>query len=385
MAVPTFEPKQESKFLTISIYVLALVGVGLLVYFGSDLISALGSLNGKSGISTEILYSNGTAYLDGELLGATPYESAELKPGEKKVRLENDSTFYEATLNFAPKSEVVVKRDLGVSDVFSSGQNFWLEKDNSGTVLSVISDPAGAIVFIDNAELGTTPFSTDTLTIGEYDLRVESTGYEPQMARIKVQEGYELNSSLKLFPMPTPKKVALLEGSTTLYDVYSSEALVTSNAAEWVRAIVYWNTTRGVSIAGAGVNKEKVFDYFVDYMGQIYNAQGVLVTASDGFVLEGTQKGAYLRRVSDGPGLTDAAKTGLESLNITAGKMATILPTGLGYLNVRSEPGVSGDLLTKVDVGTEYSVLEEATGWVKIKVSDTVEGWVSSTYVEVTE
>jgi len=30
-------------------------------------------------------------------------------------------------------------------------------------------------------------------------------------------------------------------------------------------------------------------------------------------------------------------------------------------------------------------VLEKETGWIKIKVSDTVEGWVSDAYIELSE
>ena len=63
----------------------------------------------------------------------------------------------------------------------------------------------------------------------------------------------------------------------------------------------------------------------------------------------------------------------------------TIQPTGVGWLRVRSDPSLSGTEVTKVDVGGSYAVLETKTGWTKIKISDTVSGWVSSDYVSLSE
>ena len=65
------------------------------------------------------------------------------------------------------------------------------------------------------------------------------------------------------------------------------------------------------------------------------------------------------------------------------GKKAKVVETGTGWLRVRDAAGLNGVEIARVTVGQEYQVLEETTGWVKIKVSDTVQGWVSSDYVEV--
>ncbi len=49
---------------------------------------------------------------------------------------------------------------------------------------------------------------------------------------------------------------------------------------------------------------------------------------------------------------------------------------------MRNAPSVNGVELAKVNVGQTFDVLEEQSGWVKIKVSDTITGWVSSMYVQ---
>ncbi len=383
MAVPTFIPKKNTNISQVLIYIFAILGIGLLVYFGANVIKNFGNLKGKSGLSVSVLHGEAEVHLNGEFLGATPFESRDIKSGENKIKVKNSDVSYNVSLDFSPNSEIAMNRDLGISDVFSSGQNFWLKDSENDTVLSIISEPAGAKVFVDNTQLGTTPYSTNSLTKGEYDLRVEIVGYETQTARIKIQEGYLLNVALKMFPLPVPTKIDLLEGSTSLYDINSSDSIVNSNSEEWVKAIIYWNQTRGINLADTGMNKELMFDYFLDYSGNIFDKEGNKVTEE--FSLEDFAKGAYLRRVSEGEGLTEAAREVLKTLDVVSGKQGTIKTTGTGWLNVRSEPGLNGEILTKVDVGDVFAVLEEGTGWVKLKVSDTVEGWVSSTYVTVSE
>lgn len=384
MAITSFAPQKKSNFSNILIYVLALLGVGLLIYLGVNVLGNLGNLKGKAILSVSVLDGSAEVYLNGEMVGSTPYDSEEIKAGENTVRVKNEKTSYDVAINFMPNTEIVLNRDLGVSDVFSSGQNFWIEKADLGTVLSVISEPAGAKVYVDNTEVGSTPYSTGNLSDGEYDLRVEKAGFEAQTARIKIQKGFKLNSVVKLFPLPVPSTVSLLDGSDNLYDVFSSESLVSANAADWVNAVIYWNRTRGINLAGTGVNKDRVFDFFVDYAGRIYDVDGNDITGVT--ELGELERGAYLRKVSDGTGLTEAAKTTIESLGALGGAKATVKGTPNGWLNLRDEPSTStGEILQRINEGETYTVLEESGSWVKLKVSSDVEGWVSSTYVDITE
>jgi len=45
--------------------------------------------------------------------------------------------------------------------------------------VSITSDPTGAGVFINDVELGRTPLEAEFTYYGEYDVRVEKTGFEP--------------------------------------------------------------------------------------------------------------------------------------------------------------------------------------------------------------
>lgn len=62
-------------------------------------------------------------------------------------------------------------------------------------------------------------------------------------------------------------------------------------------------------------------------------------------------------------------------------KQIEIKNTPTGWLNVRQGPGTSYPQITKVYPGESYPLLEEKGDWCKIKISDKVEGWVISQYV----
>lgn len=404
MAISTLGPQNSSKAPKIIMYILAIIGVGLLIYFGKGVVQGLGNLGGKSGLSVTTHNGSAEVYLNNNLVGTTPLEIKTVKPGENKVTLKSGSKRYESSFTFIPNWHVVIIRDLGTSDVFSSGQNTWMEKSDNGSMLSVISEPAGASVYIDGTEIGKTPYSSNQLTEGEYDLRVTYPGYEEESGRVKISKGHKLNISAKLFPTPIKARVDLLQGSDALYNVSSDNSLVFSDTQSWVNAIIYWNQTRGINVGGSGVNKDKVFDYYLDYQGAVFNKEGAAVTnPSDYAAFKDSKKGAYLGRMSDGAGLTEAAKKTFETITgtttaatststsasitttttttTTSGKTATIKTTETGWLRVRSAPSLSGTELAKVNSGEKYSVLEQGTGWIKIKVSDTIQGWVSADYV----
>lgn len=371
------------------------IGIGLLIiilafFFFRQLLPSLKFIGGQSALRINVENSGNEkvyAYLNGIPLGETPIEGLTVPAGEKKVTISTDVQTYETTLPFVANTEVVIRRELGVSDLFSGGHNLWIEKNASGTSLSIISEPAGATVLIDGTETGKTPYVTNTLTAGEYSIKISYPGFSQKEIRVRLENNHKLNVSAKLFPSPVPDTVKLLEGSTDLYDLSTSNPLISSVPSAWVRAVVYWNKTRGINILGSGLNKELVFDYFIDYLGNIYDKEGNSVSVDSDSSLSGLKRGAYLGRSEDVRGLTASAKNAYESIsgNLLTGKTATILETGTGWLRVRSEPNLSGAEVARVDVGKSYAVLEENASWIKISVDVDTQGWVSSTYVDVRE
>lgn len=387
MTISTLKPQSASGNKTKLIYIFLFVLAGVLFFvFGRGLTDKIATLKGKASLEVTLTDSTQKArvFIDDQFVGDTPFTSADVKPGERKVSVRSDTNSYETSLFFLPKTSVSLARDLGVSPTFSSGENLWFEKKEGDTVLRVVSDPDQASVFIDDNEVGQTPFSSSSITTGEYEVRLEKAGFKPLSTRVKVLDTATLNLSFTLFPIPVPSKASLMKDSQNLYDLSLNDPVITSDTAMWVKAIIYWNTHEGINLAGVGVNKEKVFDYFIDYKGNIYDGSGGLVPVSKAKELKDLKKGAYLGRLSDTPGLTPEAKDGLKALNASVSKMALVKGTPAGWLRVRDGASLTGAELTKVNEGESYAVLEEQIGWVKIKVSDKIEGWVSSSYIEIT-
>lgn len=392
MSISTIADKEKS-LPNVALYIIGIIGVGLIVYFGGYIITNADKLKVKSGIKVEVSGDPAEIYVNDKFVGTTPLVSEDISSGNNKVTIKRGDRQYQTSLNFLSKDGdnmpyVGIFKDLGISDIFSSGNEFWFDKDTSGNVLRIISEPSGAKVYIDNSEMGTTPFLTNNISNGDYELKIIAPGYESQTSRITVNKGYTLNATFKLFPFVSPSQIAVFEGSTNIFDLSVDNETVTSSPQEWAKALVYWNKTRGLNIEGTGENKEPFFNLFISYKGDLYNAEGTPVVTKEDLAAIGTNnKIGYLGRVSDGPGLTNEAKQTLETLlnTVVAGKQAKIKSTPTGWLRVRSEPNLNGTELTRVNTGDTFEVLDQQTGWVKIKVSETVQGWASSDYIELVE
>ncbi len=384
----------NSSFAGTLMSILSVIGIIAVIYFAYYVFTNVDILKNKSALTADVYNGNADVYLNDALLGKTPFSSKEITPGENKIKIKNGEREYNTQIDFISNDKNYVHKvgifaDLGTSAVFSSVQESWFEKGRSGDVLRVVSDPADARIFIDNTEVGKSPYSSNQLSEGEYDLRIDYPGYETQAVRVSIKKGYTSNIRFKLFPIPNPVNIALLEGATDFYNVSTDNQAISSDTQSWVKAIMYWNRTRGLNIEGTGQNKERIFDYFIDYKGNVFGPDGMLVADQDGLTaLKDAKKGAYLGRVSDGSGITQEAKTAVLNMNKQelSGKKATVLETGTGWLRVRSAAGLNGTEIARVTVGQIYDVLEgpaSPTGWIKIKVSDAIQGWVSTDYVKV--
>lgn len=69
------------------------------------------------------------------------------------------------------------------------------------------------------------------------------------------------------------------------------------------------------------------------------------------------------------------------STNIaTTSAQVRINQTPTGFLRVRLEPSLSATEVAKVNPGDSFPLLDEQTGWFKIKLPDGKEGWISNQY-----
>lgn len=75
--------------------------------------------------------------------------------------------------------------------------------------------------------------------------------------------------------------------------------------------------------------------------------------------------------------------TSMPDASQTGSKTGTVKQTETGWLNVRQGPSATDKLITKINPGEVYDILEEQTQWVKIKLKDGNSGWVAIKYLEI--
>ena len=359
------------KAIFIVVFVLSL---GLSIFLSYKIYTNRDTIFGYASLSANTLDGTAQVFLDKQDLGKTPVTYQKVKPGKHTVKLVRDTHTYETTVTFTANSQVVISRELGMSDMFSSGQDLWFDAKDLSSKLNVVSEPSDVSVFIDDYEQGKTPFSSTSLSEGQYDLLIEKEGYEAQEARIKLEKDMKLNVSVRLFAMPVPSKPALFDNSKMVYDLSTITSSLTTDVPAWIKGIIYFVKTRGLSTN---------YSYFLDFSGKVYDAQGNEVTSQDKIALKVGDLLGYLGRSTD-KGMTEDAKKALErftGLDLAFGKKVKVLATPTGWLRVRDLPGLDGKEVARVNPGDILSVLEEKTEWIKVAIT-AGEGWVSSAYLE---
>jgi hypothetical protein len=74
--------------------------------------------------------------------------------------------------------------------------------------------------------------------------------------------------------------------------------------------------------------------------------------------------------------------TKLPTTPVSSSQEVTIKSTPTGFLRVRETPSVNGKEVGQVKPKETYVLLEESSGWVRIRLKDSKEGWVSSSYIQ---
>jgi len=363
------------------------VGTGILsvIFFGKGQLRI--SSPKKAGLQVESLSQEKLeVFIDGQLKGTTPFLDDNLKPGRISLELKSTQGSYATSLDLYENTRTTVLRQVSASPILSGGEVVWLEKIavSGQSRLNVIGTPEGAKVFLEENEVGTIPYISETMDSGTYLIRITAPNYKEEVVRVSLQDGYQLTAEITLPIIPVPqgelKKMPEQETSYwSVFDLSSSNSNLTPLPASWVKAVSLYYQSNPLPAR---------FDFYFDYQGNFYDKDGALVNFSDPtaakpeplagqiFVL------GYLGNANDQK-ISNLAE---ESLSILAqllgekfGLKVKILPTAHGWLRVRSTP--NGTEVARVNEGEQYTLLEEVTGWVKIQVSDQLTGWVSSEFI----
>lgn len=145
-----------------------------------------------------------TVFLNEKELGKTSYYDDKLAAGEYTLRLASDvssvTASWQTKIKIAPRVLTVVSRDLGPSELLSSGHVIFLEQllDGRKSEISVISTPTGAQVNIDSSPIGTTPIAREIGKPGEHSIDISLAGYKSRNVHIQTVMGYRLLLNVQL-------------------------------------------------------------------------------------------------------------------------------------------------------------------------------------------
>ena len=151
-------------------------------------------------------------YIDGEMVGRTPYEGT-VDPKEVVIKLipesfEKPLAPYETRVNLVSGIETIIQRDFAESEANASGAIISFEKDGGKEVaIAIISQPDSAQVTIDGQVKGFTPYKSSNITEGEHTIAVSAPGFQEKSLTVHTYEGYKLTSEFKLAPLAETEDV----------------------------------------------------------------------------------------------------------------------------------------------------------------------------------
>lgn len=183
-------------------FVLAIVFVGGLLAQGAWKSSQ--EVNGELRI---LATPHANVFINNVNKGSTPYD-VQIPAGTYTIKLIPDQ---EATVTASWQSKVTVERgaltyvnrDLGTSDVDSSGEVYVLEKMSGFAKkgvdeVVVETEPVGSLVSLDSDEKGIAPLTLADVPEGSHELSIYLPGFFRRTQTINVVSGYRMKASVKL-------------------------------------------------------------------------------------------------------------------------------------------------------------------------------------------
>lgn len=154
-----------------------------------------------------------SVFLDNKHLGRSPYKE-KVAAGEYTLRLVPETSTgstatWQGKIIISPSLLTYVNAVLSDSELSSAIDILWLEKSIAKKPeLSVLTNPDGATVLINDTSKGVTPTTISDLDSGEETLTIASPGFLTRTMKVRLTPGFKLIASLKLAlsgVVPTPE------------------------------------------------------------------------------------------------------------------------------------------------------------------------------------
>ncbi len=174
-------------------------------------IPVLSGLYQNTTLEITVPYGKATVKINGKDYGETPLNIQSLPTGEYDVELQKVSVgegSYEPhqfkvvlTKNTTSRINIEIGPDenlYGTVLYYVEEKNF----DQNKGQLTITSNATDAKVYMNDEFLKSTPLTNLEVNEGEYDIRIESQGFESLELPIVVRGGYTLNIKSYLLPIP---------------------------------------------------------------------------------------------------------------------------------------------------------------------------------------
>ena len=236
-----------------------------------------------------------------------------------------------------------------------------------------------ASVTLNEEVLGTTPLyrgdQNESLPEGLYDLKItpEDKNLEAYSAKVKINPG-----------VLTAVERTFLPGSLASSYILMLEKSQVKNPQIFISSIPD-NSLVSIDGTDEGVTPLNLpsisaSEHEVEIQKEGFAKKTIRVRAVDGYklVLNVVLSAGGSSEIEIAPSVSPTAVL----TPIPPPNSITIKNTPTGFLRVRSTPSLAGTEIGRVTPSETYEVLEENASWVKIKLKDGQEGWVSKTYTQ---
>ncbi|MFO0703268.1 MAG: SH3 domain-containing protein [Patescibacteria group bacterium] len=264
--------------------------------------------------------------------------------------------------------------------------------------LIVFSSPDGT-VFVNSKAEGRTPITID-LAPGEYNIKIIPNALDASKAQVAVPwEGkVKIYAKYETYVRRELKTSENESGGEIITLVKSQNSLENGKGELQVNAV-----PDGAIIALDGQDLGVTPDTFINVSSGVHDLsisstkfkrRSVQIQVVPGyatvaeFVLgvdpdyEKKYPFGALVEASSSASLPKVPKTTREPTPTSVPEKVEILDTPTGFLRVRIDPSLNGKEISQVKPGETYSYISSENGWVKIKLTDGNEGWVSDDYVK---
>lgn len=226
--------------------------------------------------------------------------------------------------------------------------------------LKVISS-SEATVYINGLEVGKTPYRDDNLTVGEYLVRLVNNDSSWQ-GKIRLNKG-----SLSVINRSLAPSIASSSGESLVLDQGKGVVITSSPLGSDVEVDgkQIGKTPLSISSLLPGTHS-----FSISHDNYLTRVVDVVLPAN------------LFLHINVDLSLVEKTESTIVTPTVAVVKKVVVKQTPLGYLRLRESPSISSKEVAQVSAGEELVVISESPGWIKVRLKNNLEGFISAQYTQ---